>query len=267
MTLTARATRSRPPAPVRAPAPRGLSEREAARLVAERGPFQRPATSRSYASIVRANVFTVFNLILAVFGALTLVFGDWRDALFLGVLVSNSAIGIVQEVRAKRALDRLAALVAPTATVVRDGLERRVGVEEVVVGDLVRLAPGDQVVADGVVETSAVLRIDESILTGESRPVPREAGDQIKSGSFLVEGIGSYRVRAVGPESYAARVAGEARAFRHPRSPLERALNRLLLDAARGHGPARRCCSALRFASAGHRSRKPSRPRSPPSSA
>jgi cation-transporting P-type ATPase E len=229
MTSTAVATRRRPPARVAAPAPQGLTEREAARLIAERGPFERPATSRSYASIVRANVFTVFNLILAVFGALTLVFGDWRDALFLGVLVSNSAIGIVQEVRAKRALDRLAALVAPTATVVRDGHERRAQVEEVVVGDLVRLAPGDQVVADGILETSAVLRVDESILTGESRPVSRGPGDEVKSGSFVVEGTGSYRVQAVGPESYAARIAGEARAFRHPRSPLERALNRLLL--------------------------------------
>jgi P-type E1-E2 ATPase len=227
MTLTAVATRSRPSAPVRAP--RGLSESEAARLIAEREPFEPPATSRSYASIVRANVFTVFNLILLVFGVLTLVFGDWRDALFLGVLVSNSAIGIVQEVRAKRALDRLAALVAPTATVVRDGLDRRVHADELVVGDLVRLAPGDQVVADGLVETAAVLRIDESILTGESRPIARASGDEIKSGSFVVEGTGSYRVRAVGPESYAARIAGEARAFRHPRSPLERALNRLLL--------------------------------------
>jgi cation-transporting P-type ATPase E len=227
MTASAVAARSRSPAP--GGAPQGLSEHEAARLIAEREPFEPPATSRSYASIVRANVLTVFNLILLVFGVLTLVFGDWRDALFLGVLVSNSAIGIVQEVRAKRALDRLAALVAPTATVVRDGLDRRVHVDELVVGDLVRLAPGDQVVADGVVETAAVLRVDESILTGESRPIARGPGDEIKSGSFVVEGTGSYRVRAVGPESYAARIAGEARAFRHPRSPLERALNRLLL--------------------------------------
>src|SRR6187397_24776 len=135
------------PAPARlldgepGPVTRGLSEVEAARLLAQREPFPPPATSRSYASIVRANVFTVFNLILLVFGVVTLVFGDWRDGLFLGVLVANSAIGIVQEVRAKRALDRLAALVAPTAIVVRDGIERRARVDELVVGDLVRLAP------------------------------------------------------------------------------------------------------------------------------
>ena len=229
MTATAVTAPPRPFESETGPVPRGLTEAEASRLLAQRDPFEPPATSRSYASIVRANVFTVFNLILLVFGAVTLAFGDWRDALFLGVLVSNSAIGIVQEVRAKRALDRLAALVVPTATVVRDGNERNVQVEELVVGDLVRLAPGDQLVADGTLETSDILRLDESILTGESRPVTPKLGDQVRSGSFAVEGAGSYRVEAIGPQSYAARIAGEARTFRHPRSPLERALNRLLL--------------------------------------
>jgi len=188
----------------------------------------RPRTSRSYASIVRANVFTIFNLILAVAGGLTLAFGEWQDALFLGVLVANAGIGTVQEVRAKRALDRLTALVAPHATVVRDGAARRLQVEEVVPGDLLRIGPGDQVVADGTLEQAESLRVDESILTGESRAVERSAGDEVRSGSFAVEGVGAYTVTAVGEQSYAARLTGEARSFRHPRSPLERALNRLL---------------------------------------
>ncbi len=106
--------------------PGGLTEAEAAARLARRGHTPRQRSSRSYASIVRANVFTVFNLILAVAGAATLAFGEWQDALFLGVLVSNSAIGIFQEVRAKRALDRLSALVAPEATVVRDGKPRTI---------------------------------------------------------------------------------------------------------------------------------------------
>jgi P-type E1-E2 ATPase len=207
----------------------GLSEAEADRRLRARGEVEPPQTSRSYTSIVRANVFTVFNLILAVLGALTLTFGDWRDALFLGILVSNTAIGITQEVRAKRALDSLAALVAPTATVVRDGQARRVGVAGVVDGDLVRIEAGDQLVADGRLVASAGLHLDESVLTGESEPVVRGDGDDVRSGSFAVEGAGSYVVTAVGRESYAERIAGEARRFRHPRSPLERALNRLLL--------------------------------------
>jgi cation-transporting P-type ATPase E len=159
----------------------------------------------------------------------TVAFGDWRDALFLGILVANTSIGIGQEARAKRALDRLAALVAPTATVVRDGAARRLHVDAVVPGDLVRVEAGDQVVADGVVAAAEGLQLDESILSGESAPVARAAGERLRSGSFVAEGAGSYVVEAVGAASYAERVAGEARAFRHPRSPLERALNRLLI--------------------------------------
>jgi cation-transporting P-type ATPase E len=207
---------------------RGLTEAEAARRLSARPPNEH-ATSRSYASIVRANVFTVFNLILAVAGTATLVFGEWQDALFLGVLFSNSAIGITQEVRAKRALDRLAALVEPMATLVRDGEARTAPVDEIVVGDLLRVQAGDQVVADGKLVSATGLALDESILTGESRSVVRRAGESVRSGSFVVEGAGELVVDAVGEQSYASKITGEARTFRHPRSPLERALNRLLL--------------------------------------
>jgi P-type E1-E2 ATPase len=207
----------------------GLTEAEARRRLAAQPRPAREQSSRSYWSIVRANVFTVFNLILAVFGGLVIAFGDPRDALFVGVLVANTAIGILQEVRAKRALDRLAALVQPTGTVVRDGARRRVPVDDIVVGDRVELQAGDQVVADGTLVDAAGLSVDESILTGESRPVESHPGEDVRSGSFAVEGAGAFVVTAVGAASYAARLTGEARAFRHPRSPLERALNRLLL--------------------------------------
>ncbi len=206
----------------------GLSQAEAERRLEARGPIEPPATSRSTASIVRANVFTVFNAILLVMGVLTLAFAQWQDALFLGIIVANSSIGIAQELRAKRALDRLAALVAPHATVIRDGQPRQVAVEDVVVGDLVRVEAGDQVVADGTLVASEGLALDESILTGESQPVARGPGEEVRSGSFAVEGAGTFEVEAVGEDSYAQRIAGEAREFRHPRSPLERSLNRLL---------------------------------------
>jgi cation-transporting P-type ATPase E len=206
----------------------GLSEADAATALAALGPVAKPASSRSYGSIVRANVLTVFNVILAAFGAITLVFGDWRDALFLGVILANTTIGIAQEVRAKRALDRLALLVAPRATVVRDGSAREIAVEQVVPGDLVQVGAGDQVVADGQVHEAHDLRLDESLLTGESEAVARAVGESIRSGVFAVEGSGSYLVSAVGAQSFAAKIVGEARSFRHPRSPLERAVNRLL---------------------------------------
>jgi cation-transporting P-type ATPase E len=207
---------------------RGLSAVEAERRLRERGPRRAPPTSRSYASIVRANVFTVFNVVLAAFGAVTLAFGDWRDALFLGVLLANTAIGITQEVRAKHALDRLALLVAPAARVIRDGEEATAGAGELVPGDLVRLQAGDQLLADGTVVRSQGMRLDESILTGESDAVARRPGEEVRSGAFVAEGAGAIEVSAVGEDSYAERLLGEARAFRHPRSPLELAVNRLL---------------------------------------
>jgi P-type E1-E2 ATPase len=205
----------------------GLSAAEAVARLEARGPAE-PPPSRSTASIVRANVVTPFNVILVALGVVTLGFGDARDALFLGIVVANAGIGIVQELRARAKLDELAALVAPHANVVRDGQERRVRADEVVEGDLIRLAAGDQVVADGEVTSASGLELDESILTGESRPVRRQVGDEVRSGSFAVEGVGSYVARAIGSASYADRLVGEARAFRHPRSPLERAIDRLL---------------------------------------
>lgn len=208
--------------------PEGLTEAEARRRLEAKGEPTEPTTSRSTASIVRANVVTPFNAILLALGILTLVFADWRDALFLGIIVTNSGIGIWQELRARNKLDALAALVAPRASVVRDGGERDVRVEEVVEGDLVRLAPGDQVVADGSLAEASGLRLDESILTGESRSVTREQGDEVLSGSFVAEGTGSFVVSAVGQDCYAGRITGTAREFRHPRSPLERSVNRLL---------------------------------------
>ena len=173
-------------------------------------------------------MLTVFNLILAAFGVLTLIFGDARDALFLGIIVANSTIGISQEVRAKRALDHLSLLVAPHGNVWRDGAVHRVGVDGVVVDDVVLVAPGDQVIADGELVMATDLRLDESILTGESEPTRRATGEEVRSGAFVIEGTGAFRVTAVGEDSFAARITGEARAFRHPRSPLERAVNRLL---------------------------------------
>jgi cation-transporting ATPase E len=207
----------------------GLTGAEAARRLRERGAVPAASTSRSYRSIAIANTFTVFNLILFAFGVATLTLGDPRDALFLGIVVANAAIGTFQEIRAKRALDRLAALVAPHATVIRDGAPTDVPPEDVVVDDLVVVRAGGQVVADGRVVAADGLALDESNLTGESEPVLRVPGDPVLSGSFATEGEGRFVATAVGPDSRAAKLAETARAFRHPRSPLEKAMDRLLI--------------------------------------
>ena len=199
------------------------------RRLEARGEAPRRRASRSYASIVRANTLTIPNGILLVFGVLTIVFASWRDALFLGILVSNIAIGSFQEIRSKRALDRLAALVAPDAAVVRDGADRRVAVDEVVAGDLVRLSAGDQVVADGTLTAADGLALDESNLTGESELAVRGAGRRCGRARSWSRAAALFEATAVGADSRAERLTATARAFRHPRSPLERANDRLLL--------------------------------------
>ena len=207
----------------------GLTEDEARRRLAARGKPPKPPTSRSYWTIVRGNTFTLPNILLGVLGIATLALGQTADALFLGVVIANVVIGSVQEIRAKRALDRLAALVRPEARVIRGGTERSIAAGEVVVGDLVALQPGDQVVADGTLATSDGLRLDESMLTGESDPVVKSPGAQVLSGAFAVEGVGRFEVTAVGQDSYAEQLTGQARTFRHPTSPFQRGLGRLIL--------------------------------------
>src|SRR5579864_4415409 len=158
-------------------------------------------TSRSVAQILRANILTRFNFILGVLLAVILVAGQPQDALFGIVLVTNALIGIGQEVRAKRTLDRLAVLSAPRVRVIRDGSPRDIAVDELVADDLVDLRAGDQLVADGVVRASASMQADESLLTGESEPVDKQAGDQLLSGSFVAAGSGGYQATAVGADA------------------------------------------------------------------
>jgi hypothetical protein len=180
-------------------------------------------TSRSVAEILRANILTRFNFILAVLLAVILVAGQPQDALFGIVLVSNALIGIGQELRAKLTLDRLAVLSTPRVQVIRDGTAQEIAVAELVAGDLVHVRPGDQLAADGVVRTTVSLQADESLLTGESEPVDKRAGDRLLSGSFVVAGSGSYQATEVGAAAYARKLAAEARRFTLVRSELPRA--------------------------------------------
>lgn len=208
----------------------GLSEAEAAARLRKLGPAPEQ-TSRSTASIVAGNVFTLFNLIIGIFFVLVMSLGLFADAIFGLIAIVNTWIGIRQELKAKKMLDRLALLIAPKAIVIRDGREIELLGDEVVPGDLVLLSPGDQLIADGGLVAGRGLALDESMLTGESDPIGKSPGDEVLSGSFVVSGSGSFEVTAVREESYAGRVAGEAKAFRHPPSPLEREVNRVILAA------------------------------------
>ena len=206
----------------------GLSSVEAAERLHALGTAQ-PHSSRSTSSIVAGNVFTLFNLIIGIFFILILSLGLIADAIFGMIAIVNTWIGIRQEMKAKETLDRLAILVAPRAEVIRDGQSLELLADEVVPGDLVRLSPGDQLVADGRMVSSRGLTLDESMLTGESDAIGKSPGDEVLSGSFVISGSGFSEVTAVREESYAGKIAGEAKAFRHPPSPLQEEVNQVIL--------------------------------------
>ncbi len=183
---------------------------------------------RSFGQIVAANVFTVVNAIMLTLFALVLVSGNPGDGLFVGVVISNSVIGVVQEVRARRELQRLEVVTEPRAHVIRNGEPVEISSDEVVLDDVVQLRLGGQVAVDGVVLDSVGLRLDESMLTGESLPVAKSIGDSVLSGSFVVAGNGLIRAQAVGADSYASTLATEAKQFAAVESRLRRGIDTIL---------------------------------------
>ena len=212
-----------------AAAPRGLSTAEVEQRRREGRTNDVPdAPVRTVGEIVRANVLTPVNAIIGSMFVLIMVAGFPADALFAGVVVSNSVIGIAQELKARRELHKLAVLSAPRARVVRDGQTLEVGTSEVVADEILELQPGDQVVVDGEVVAARGLEIDESLLTGESDPVDKAPGDGVMSGSFVSAGAGWYRATAISADSYAARLAEEARRFKLAGSELKGGVNVIL---------------------------------------
>jgi P-type E1-E2 ATPase len=207
---------------------RGLSSEEAKARLKELGPSE-ATSSRSTSSIVAGNVFTLFNAIIGVFFVLILSLGLFADAVFGLIAIVNSYIGIRQELKAKRTLDELAVVVAPRARVIRDGEVVELLAGEVVPGDIVEIEPGDQLVADGEVVRTRGMTLDESVLTGEADGVRKGLGERALSGSYCISGSGYYEVDAVREQSYAGSIAGEARTFRHPPSPLQEEVNRVIL--------------------------------------
>ncbi|MFF4951742.1 HAD-IC family P-type ATPase [Streptomyces chattanoogensis] len=207
----------------------GLTAAEVAERVARGEVNDVPVrSSRSTADIVRANVFTRFNAIIGVLFAIILVVGPIQDGLFGFVIVANTGIGIVQELRAKKTLDNLAVIGESRPTVRRDGVTAQIPTHEVVLSDVLELGPGDKIIVDGEVLETDGLEVDESLLTGEADPVLKKPGDRMMSGSFVVAGAGAFTATKVGREAYAAQLAEEASRFTLVHSELRSGISRIL---------------------------------------
>lgn len=209
--------------------PGGLTDVEVAQRVAEGNSNAVPQrAARSVADIVRANVFTRINAVLGVLLIIVLVTGSVINGLFGLLIIANSIIGMIQEIRAKQTLDQLA-IVGQAKPLVRRQSGTRIRMpSEVVLDDVIELGPGDQVVVDGVIVEVENLEVDESLLTGEADPITKGIGAAVMSGSFVVAGTGAYRATMVGPQAYAAKLAEEASKFTLVKSELRNGINRIL---------------------------------------
>ncbi len=185
-------------------------------------------TSRPLKDILRANVFTRFNALLGALFIIVLSVGSPTDALFGLVVIINSAIGIVQELRAKRTLDKLAILHAPVAHVLRGGKKRQLPVSEVVLDDILEISTGDQIPADGIILESQGLEVNEALLTGESDPIHKTKDTKVLSGSMVVAGSGFMKTTAVGKEAYAYKISSQVKKFSRAKSELVEGTNKLL---------------------------------------
>lgn len=185
-------------------------------------------TSRPFSQILRANLITPLNGVIGVLAVIAVTFGGWKQGLFALVIVANILIGTLQEVRAKRTLDKLSLLNAAPVKVRRDGQVAELPPDQLVRDDLVLVEPGDRIVVDGPVIESRNLEIDESLLTGEADPVPKIAGDGVRSGSFVVAGSGVFRAEQIGAEAYAAKLVEEASRFALASSDLREGINRFI---------------------------------------
>ncbi|MBU5434239.1 HAD-IC family P-type ATPase [Pseudoflavonifractor sp. MSJ-37] len=183
--------------------------------------------SKSVGQIVRDDLFTFFNLLFLAMAACLFLVGAFRDMLFLGIVACNTAVSIVQELRVKRTLDRIALLSAPTAAVIRDGRTSLVPTGALVLDDIVALSAGDQICADAVVTTGSI-EVNEALLTGEADLILKRPGDRLLSGSFVAAGRCTARLDRVGPDSWAAGIGRAAKGRRRSRSQMIRSLDRLL---------------------------------------
>jgi len=207
----------------------GLTDAEVAQRVAAGKTNDVPTrAARSVSDIVRANVFTRINAILGVLLVIVLSTGSVINGAFGLLIIANSAIGIIQELRAKQTLDKLAIVGQAKPLVRRQSGTTALLPSEVVLDDVIEIGPGDQIVVDGDVLEENNLEVDESLLTGEADSIAKDAGDKVMSGSFVVAGSGAYRATKVGREAYAAKLADEASKFTLVKSELRSGINKIL---------------------------------------
>ena len=207
----------------------GLTEDEVAWRTQEGLTNQMPRKGqKSVGQIVASHVFTYFNLLNGLLGVLVIMTGQIKNVLFLGTAISNTLIGIIQELKVKSLIDQLSVITTTRVMVLRGGTKNEISVNDIVLDDIVYLEPGDQVVTDGSVYNCQGLEVNESMLTGESKPVKKAEGDPILSGSFISAGTAIMQVEKVGQDCYAAQLVSKAAHKKRAQSEMQRSIGRII---------------------------------------
>ena len=207
----------------------GLTEDEVAWRTQEGLTNQMPRKGqKSVGQIVASHVFTYFNLLNGLLGVLVMMTGQIKNVLFLGTAISNTLIGIIQELKVKSLIDQLSVITTTKVMVLRGGTKNEISVNDIVLDDIVYLEPGDQVVTDGSVYNCQGLEVNESMLTGESKPVKKADGDPILSGSFISAGTAIMQVEKVGQDCYAAQLVSKAAHKKRAQSEMQRSIGRII---------------------------------------
>lgn len=207
---------------------KGLSSKEVA-LRKERGQYNKQvdAISKSYKEIIKDNILTLFNLINVILAGFIIFIGSWRNLLFMGVILSNIVIGILQELRAKRVLDKLSLITQASVKTKRDGSWCEVHIEDIVLDDIVSLSTSNQIVADALVLEGRI-EVNESLVTGESDIIIKRPGDELFSGSFVVSGSATCQIIHVGDDNYSQTIMKDAKVFKKHKSQLRDSINYII---------------------------------------
>ena len=184
--------------------------------------------SRTKWQIVLSHTCTYFNFLNLALAALIIISGQYKHMLFMGIVILNSLIGIVQELKVKQLIDKLSVITATKAKLVTQNGIREIPVEEIKTGNVLRIAIGDQIVADSAVMSSDGLEVNESLLTGESVPVHKKSGDTLFSGTHIVAGSGTCKVIHTGEENYATRLVTKAKTKKRASSEMQDAIKKII---------------------------------------
>lgn len=183
--------------------------------------------TKSYWEIIKDNVFTFFNIFLLVLAICLITVGEWKNCTFLVIMIANILIGIIQEIRSKKTVEKLKLVTAPSTTVLRNGKELKIPPENIVLDDIMSLAVGNQIPADAIIVDGSI-EVNESLLTGESLPVKKHVGDTIYAGSFVTSGAALAKVNKIAEANWAISLQNQAKRYQKPRSELLRSLNQII---------------------------------------